>query len=140
MWQRLKQLWRRPQTPLTLGQRGELAAERFLKKLGYKIIVRGDRTALGEIDIVAVDGRTVVFVEVKTRQSHEFGHPLEAVDQHKQEKLTRLGLAYLKRHGLLECSARFDVVAVTWPGASEEPRIEHFIDAFPPTDKLQMFS
>ena len=87
----------------TLGQRGERAAARYLRSRGYKIVAAGDRTMLGELDLVAVDGRTVVFVEVKTRESHEAGHPVEAVDADKQARLTRLALAYLKRHDLLEC-------------------------------------
>src|SRR6478752_2733026 len=100
-----------------LGRRGEAAAERYLRKLGYIIVARGHRDRIGEIDLVAVDGRTVVFIEVKTRTSQDAGHPAEAVDENKQRKLTKLALAYLKRHDLLECSARFDVVAITWPDA-----------------------
>ena len=97
-------------------------------------------TLLGEFDLVAVDGRTVVFVEVKTRESHEAGHPVEAVDADKQARLTRLALAYLKRHDLLECPARFDVVAITWPERAGKPQIEHFANAFEPTGRGQMFS
>ena len=74
----------------------------YLRRLGYKIVARRERGRLGELDLVAVDGRTVVFVEVKTRRSHDAGHPAEAVDPEKQRRLTRLALAYLKRHGLLE--------------------------------------
>jgi putative endonuclease len=103
--------WLRPAR--TLGQRGEAAAARFLRGRGYRIVARTDRGRLGEIDLVAIDGRTVVFVEVKTRRSHEAGHPADAVDAKKQQRLTRLALTYLKRHDLLECAARFDVVAVT---------------------------
>jgi putative endonuclease len=103
--------------------------------LGYKIVARGQRDALGELDIVAVDmrdprGPTVVFVEVKTRTSHEAGHPVEAVDRDKQRRLTRLAMAYLKRHGLLNHPARFDIVAVTWPQDQTKPTIEHFKNAF----------
>ncbi|MCE9557240.1 MAG: YraN family protein [Planctomycetes bacterium] len=124
--------WRRPQT---LGQRGEAAAARFLKRLGYRIIERGARRRFGEIDLVMVDprgsaGRTVVFVEVKTRASHDRGHPSEAVDDRKQRKLSLVALAYLKGHGLLECPARFDVVAVTWPADAKKPVIEHYKNAF----------
>jgi len=125
--------------PAALGQRGELAAERFLKKLGYKIVARGESSRLGELDLVAVDGRTVVFVEVKTRREDLSGSPAEAVDERKQAKLTRLALAYLKRHGLLEYSARFDVVAVTWPDDAKVPKIEHLVNAFPATGVGQMF-
>jgi putative endonuclease len=98
------------------------------------------RSRLGELDLVAVDGRTVVFVEVKTRHSHDAGHPAEAVDAHKQQRLTRAALAYLKRHGLLECPSRFDVVAVTWTDAAKKPTIEHFQNAFEAVGQGQMFS
>jgi putative endonuclease len=126
--------------PATLGQRGERAAERYLRRLGYIIVARGRRDRLGEIDLVAVDGRTVVFVEVKTRRSHDAGHPAEAVDEDKQRRLTRLALAFLKRHGLLEHRARFDIVAVTWPDNARRPIIEHIQNAFEPSDRGQMFS
>ena len=123
-----------------LGQRGEAAAARYLVRRGYKIAARGHRTKLGELDLVAVDGRTVVFVEVKTRQSDEKVHPAEAVDAAKQRRLTRLALAFLKRHGLLEYPARFDVVAVTWPAGQRRPTIEHIKNAFEATGRWQFYS
>jgi len=122
--------WRRAFVPKPLAIRGERAAARHLRRLGYKIVARGDRSQLGEIDLVAVDGATIVFVEVKTRDSADAGHPSEAVDSAKQRRLTRLALAYVKRHRLLECPARFDVVAVTWPAGQRRPTIEHFKNAF----------
>src|SRR5436190_20007143 len=125
--------------PKSLGQRGEEAAAKFLRKLGYIIVARGHRDRIGEIDLIAVDGRTVVFVEVKTRTSQDAGHPADAVDEDKQRQLTRLALAYMKRHDLLECSARFDVVAVTWP-ARGKPTIEHFKSAFEATGFDGLFS
>ncbi|HVX11278.1 MAG TPA: YraN family protein [Pirellulales bacterium] len=124
----------------TLGQRGETAAAKYLRRRGYVIVARGSRGALGELDLVAVDGRTIVFVEVKTRHSHDAGHPAEAVDDDKQRKLTRLAVAYLRRHGLLEYAARFDVVAVTWPAGRGKPTIEHFPRAFTAVGYDGMFS
>ncbi len=126
--------------PRSLGQRGEDAAAKFLRKLGYIIVARGHRDRIGEIDLVAVDGRTVVFVEVKTRTSQDAGHPADAVDDDKQRRLTRLALAYLKRYDLLECSARFDIVAITWPDLKSKPKIEHFKNAFEPIGVQGMFS
>jgi putative endonuclease len=123
-----------------LGRRGEDAAARFILGLGYTIVARGHRDNIGEIDLVAVDGRTVVFIEVKTRTSHEAGHPADAVDEAKQRRLTRLALSYMKRHDLLECSARFDVIAVTWPPGRGRPTIEHFKSAFEPVGFDGMFS
>jgi putative endonuclease len=122
-----------PFRPGTLGERGEAIAARYLRRRGYRIVGRGVRTGLGELDLVAVDGRTVVFVEVKTRQSGQQGHPAEAVDLAKQRRLTVLATAYLKRHGLLNQSARFDVVAVTWPGG-RRPQVEHIRGAFDAVD------
>ena len=117
-----------PEKPL--GRRGEAAAARYLKRLGYKVVARGDRSIGGELDLVAVDGRTIVFVEVKTRRSQEPGRPAEAVDGVKQRRLARAAEVFLKRRGLLEYPARFDVVAVTWAEDRRRPAIEHFKDAF----------
>ncbi|HEY2892752.1 MAG TPA: YraN family protein [Pirellulales bacterium] len=134
---RLQVAWRRYQS---LGARGERAAEKYLKRLGYKIVARRDRGRLGELDLVAVDGRTLVFVEVKTRISHSAGHPAEAVGPDKQARRTRLALAYLKRHDLLEHPARFDVVAITWPKVARRPTIDHRQNAFEAVGRGQMFS
>ncbi len=134
---RVRAAWRRY---MSLGQRGERAADHYLRRQGYKIVGRRERTALGELDLVAVDGRTVVFIEVKTRRSHDTGHPAEAVGPDKQQRLTRLALAYLKRHDLLECSARFDVLAITWPDGARHPTIEHIKNAFDAVGRGQMFS
>ena len=134
---RVRVAWRRYQS---LGRRGERAAERFLRRLGYKIVARRERGRMGELDLVAVDGRTIVFVEVKTRTSHKAGHPAEAVGPDKQLRLTRLALAYLKRHELLEHAARFDVLAVTWPAGAKKPKIDHIKNAFEAVGRGQMFS
>jgi putative endonuclease len=123
-----------------LGRRGERAAVTFLKRQRYTIIHRGYRILGGELDIVAVEGRTVVFVEVKTRVSHDAGHPAEAVDPHKQRQLTQLALAYLRRYHLLDYSARFDVIAITWPANQKKPTIEHIKNAFESPGQGQMFS
>jgi putative endonuclease len=136
---RLTAWWTNRFRPVSLGKRGERSAERYLKRLGYRIVRRGERTSAGEIDLVAVDGRVVVFVEVKTRASHDAGHPAEAVDRHKQQRLTRLALTFLKQHDLLEHAARFDVVAITWPVGARRPVIEHYKNAFEPTGRGQMF-
>jgi putative endonuclease len=123
-------LWLSLDRRLPLGRRGENAAARFLRRLGYIVVARGQRDPLGELDLVAVDGRTIVFLEVKTRSSDDAGHPADAVDADKQRRMTRLALSYLKRHDLLECKSRFDVVAITWPAGDKRPVIEHFKDAF----------
>ena len=126
--------------PKSLGRRGEDAAAQYVRRLGYKIVARGERDRLGELDLVAVDRPTVVFVEVRTRTSQTAGHPVETVDTDKQRRLTRLALGYLKRHGLLEYSARFDIVAITWPAGQRQPVIEHFKNAFECVGPQGMFS
>ena len=132
--------WRRLRGPQTLGARGERAAARFLKRRGYKIVAHGERSRFGELDLVAIERETIVFVEVKTRISHIAGHPTEAIGPEKRRKLTQLALVFLKRHDLLEYRARFDVVAITWPKDARRPVIEHFENAFEPVGEGQMFS
>ncbi len=132
--------WFRAAPPVSFGKRGEQAAERYLRRRGYKILRRGHRSKPGELDLVALDGRTVVFVEVKARRSDEAGHPAEAVDARKQRRLTRLAVTFLKQHGLLEEPARFDVVAVTWPEGARRPTIEHFENAFDAVGRSEFYS
>jgi len=98
---------------LSLGRRGEDLCEEFLKRKGYRIAERNYRCRMGEIDIVAMDGDTVCFVEVKTRRTPKFGLPQEAVTFRKREKLMRLALLYMKKKKLEGKSMRFDVVAVS---------------------------
>ncbi len=124
----------------SLGERGERLAAKYLRGLGYKILARQFKSRFGELDIIALDGDTVVLVEVKTRSSDSAGQPVEAVTAAKQAQLTRLALAFLKQHHLLESRARFDVVAITWPEESSDPQVEHFINAFPAVGQGQMFS
>lgn len=136
LWQRLRSLW-----PVkSLGNRGESAAAAYLRGKGYKILARHYDSPLGEIDIIAVDGRTVVFVEVKTRTTADAGHPTEAVDELKQRRMTQSAIAYLKSKRLLNYPARFDVVSVLWPAGTRRPTIEHFPDAFAATGKGQFFN
>ncbi len=124
----------------SLGSRGEDAAAGFLKRQGFRIIERRYDSPLGEIDIIAVDGRTIVFVEVKTRTSGAAGHPTEAIGPTKQRRMTQAALAYLKAKRLLRNSARFDVVAVKWPSEASRPVIEHYKNAFAPSGAGQFYS
>ena len=91
-----------------LGSEGEDLAVRFLQKKGYRIVARNYKTPVGEIDIIARDGDTIVFIEVKTRTDISFGYPFEAVNKRKRQKLKNLALLYLKRQGK-ESPVRFDV-------------------------------
>ena len=101
-----------------------------------KVLVRGYRTSQGEVDLICRDGNQVVFVEVKSRKQ---GHPAEAVNLSKQRKLTLTAVHFLKRYQLLESPARFDVVAITWPEGDSPRLIEHFINAFDPVGRWQLF-
>lgn len=122
-----------------LGDKGERLAVRHLKRQGYRILARQSRNRIGELDVVALDGECIVFVEVKTRSSQAAGHPSEAVTFAKQRQLTRVALAWLKARGLLERRARFDVIAITWSEGGE-PVVEHYRNAFEPVGRGQMFS
>jgi putative endonuclease len=94
------------------GEAGEALAARLLRKKGYKIVATNYRTQLGEIDIIARDGDTLVFVEVKARQSDRFGAPKWAVTPAKQRKISMVALYYLKTTGQSDAKARFDVVSI----------------------------
>jgi len=94
------------------GKRGEDLAAAHLQKLGYQIVAKNYRCIFGEVDIIARDGDTLVFVEVKSRKTEAFGEPQEAVGLEKQKKLSRISLHYLQQKGLDSCCARFDVVAI----------------------------
>lgn len=125
---------------LFLGDRGEREAVRFLKKQGLRILDRQHRNVFGEVDIIAMDGRQIVFVEVKTRSSAEQGQPFEAVDLRKQRRLTQVALAWLKKKRRLAEPARFDVISILWPEESGSPQIQHFRNAFEPVGNGQFFS
>jgi putative endonuclease len=100
------------QARLSTGKQGEDLAVQYLREKGYRIVERNFRCPFGEMDIVARQGDVLVFVEVRSRRSEGFGDPVESVGLIKQRKLSRIALAYLQRHNLLDCKARFDVVGV----------------------------
>lgn len=95
-----------------LGRAGEEKAAQHLRANGLILVARNWRCRLGELDLVALDGPQVVFVEVKTRTGHAYGAPAEAVDGRKQARLARLANAFLQERGWWERPVRFDVVAV----------------------------
>jgi len=116
-----------------LGRRGEEVAARYLQARGYRIIARNLRTRLGELDLVALDGEAVVFVEVKTRRTDRAGGGAEAVDAAKRRRLLRLARAFVAARGLADRPCRFDVVALAVrPGRA---RIEVVRDAFGEGDR-----
>jgi putative endonuclease len=110
------------------GRRGEDLAAAYLQERGYRIVARNYRCLFGEADIIARDGETLVFVEVKSRKSETFGHPQEAVGIAKQKKLSRISLCYIQEKRLEICEARFDVIAVKL--SPEGARIDLIPNAF----------
>ena len=110
------------------GEKGESLATWFLKKNGYKIVEQNYRNQLGEIDIIAKDKKTLVFVEVKSRRSTRFGNPKWAVTPKKQRKISTVALYYLKTTNQMDAKARFDVVAIT--SNRDQPQIEIVKNAF----------
>ncbi len=119
-----------PPEHLRRGASGERLACRFLRRNGYKILYRNFKgRSGGEIDIVCRDNDTLVFVEVKTRTSEEFGRPLEAVDRQKQRQISRGGLAWLRMLDNPDILFRFDVVEVIMTDDAK-PRLELIQNAF----------
>ncbi|UCE51582.1 MAG: YraN family protein [Desulfobacterales bacterium] len=110
------------------GEKGESIAVRYLKKKGYKILEKNYRTKLGEIDIIAKDKDTIVFVEVKSRRSWQFGNPKGAVTPAKQRKISKVALYYLKTNDRSNAKARFDVVTIT--ATRDKSKIEIIKNAF----------
>lgn len=113
---------------IAFGKRGEIEAARVLKKNGYKIIEKNYRCRFGEIDIIAKDGETIVFVEVKTRGSENYGRPEASVDARKQKHMIAASMTYLSEKGITDNLARFDVVSVSSEGNNF--RSEIIKDAF----------
>lgn len=107
-----------------LGTRGEDMAAAHLEVLGYTIVERNVRTRYGEMDIVARDGETMVFVEVRTRRSASFGTPEESITPRKRQRLAQLALAYVQERELGEQAWRIDVVAIALGGT--EPEVRHY--------------
>ena len=113
------------------GDAGERAAVRYLKRSGYRIICRNFENRFGEIDIIAFDANTLVFIEVKTRRTMQRGTPVEAVDSRKQQQILKTAQSYLKQRQLYYTSVRYDIIGVLWPDNETEPEITHLRAAFP---------
>ena len=118
-----------------LGIVGEELAARELASRGYAILERRYRTRFGEIDIVAEDGETLVFVEVRARATEEFGRAADSVDDRKKRKVTAMAVEYLARHHVTNRPCRFDVVAVD-DALSPSPEITVFPNAFDAAEDL----
>jgi putative endonuclease len=116
-------------TSRALGRAGEDLACAHLERRGYEILARGFSLFRGEIDIVARDGETLVFVEVKARADASHGRPEESVTPAKQRQIRRIAQGYLVTHPAPGVACRFDVIAILYHGP-DDYRLEHFVDAF----------
>jgi len=126
--------WRR-----WFGTRSERTAARYLRRQGYRILARNYTCPQGELDLVALDGTCVVFVEVRSTGGDDVSRPATSVDLAKQRRLTDLAVHYLREHRLLNQAARFDVVALSWPPDRREPSITHYRNAFEAVGRFQMY-
>ena len=127
----------------SVGAYGERIAAVFLERQGYIILERSYSQKSGEIDVIAVwQRKVVVFVEVKTWAVllDDSGGPSDAVDDKKQERISKTAMIYMKRHRLLESSGRADVIAIILGRVPGRPSIRHFENAFEAVGNFQMFS
>ena len=121
-------LWRRQR-----GQQGEQIAADYLRQQGYRIQQQNYRCRRGEIDIIAWDSATLVFVEVKTKSHAAFGVPQAMVHRRKQRTIARVAMTYVQQYRVQDTALRFDVVAITFP-VGGLPEVTHAPGAFsPPT-------
>lgn len=114
---------------ITLGERGEAIAVAYLKGQKFIIVERNFRCKCGEVDIIARDGRSLVFVEVKTRRTLSFGPPQLAVTPFKQRQISKTALTWLAKKKLPDANARFDVIAIILRD-HQVPEIDHIRNAF----------
>jgi putative endonuclease len=120
-WNWLRRLATNPTPRMVLGERGEDCAARFLRRRGYKILVRRFQSRGGEIDVVARHKECLVFIEVKTRETEDFGAPSEAVNREKQRNVSKAALDYLRLLGNPEIRWRFDIVEVVQGDGAGKP-------------------
>ena len=123
-------LWKRAIAVARLGRAGECRAVWFYRLRGYRIVARNVRLPAGEIDLVARRGRTLVIVEVKTRQSLAAGEGHDAVHREKRLRLIRLADQYVASTRMRDIGIRYDVLSLFWNGRRFV--VSHFADAFHP--------
>lgn len=112
---------------LDIGNKGEALAKEYLLKKGYQVLEENWRFSRAEVDLIAMDGQALVFIEVKTRSTDFFGAPELAVDHKKQNLLSDAANVYMQQINH-EWEIRFDIIAIVL--GDEDPKIEHFKDAF----------
>jgi putative endonuclease len=125
--------WRR-----WFGRRSERAAGRFLRSLGYRILAANVADPAGELDLIALDGQTLVIVEVRSTAGDNLDRTTASVDYRKQKKITDAATRFLARKRLLEgVNVRYDVLILGWPPGAKEPVIRHYRNAFEAIGRFQ---
>ncbi len=130
---RLRDWWEKRKRPLAAHERGKLAereASLYLRRRGYRIIAQNLKLKVGEIDLVAMKGDLIVFVEVKARSSDEFGTPVEGLLPRQQQRIRKAAEIFLAKRGWSGRDRRFDLIAVDLDEQGQIKRIEHIPDAF----------
>jgi putative endonuclease len=122
----------------SLGRKGERAAERYLRRLGCKIVTRNYKCPLGELDLVVLDKDTVVFAEVKTRRGDDHAEPHESVTWQQQQRIHRAAQHFLAFTRSQHRACRFDVVAVSLDDAGKMA-CEHYPGAFEPSSEIRYY-
>ncbi|HOV78583.1 MAG TPA: YraN family protein [Bacillota bacterium] len=112
------------------GAKGEEVAAEYLERNGYRLLSKNYSCRFGEIDMVAMDRETLVFVEVRSCSGEKYGPPEESITRRKQLKLRQLAWHYLKAEGKTGSSCRFDVISVLFGGNGDVKRLEHIENAF----------
>jgi len=123
---RVRQWWRQ-----WFGSRAESWVAKYLRRLGWRVVGQNERVhGVGEIDLLGLDGQTIVVVEVRSSASQSFEELAASIDVAKQRRLSRAALYFLRRRRLLDIAVRFDVLLLRWPETAATPEVVHHRDAF----------
>ncbi len=114
---------------LRVGKEGEEFAYNIVKRMGYKILEKNYRCSIGEVDLIALDGDVLVFIEIKTRR-HSIGYAKEAVNRKKRKKLLLVASYYMKKKKLYNRKVRFDVIAIQVDSKGKQTKFELIKNAF----------
>ena len=128
-------IWRR-----WFGRRAERFVAKYFRRQGCRILGCNLDDRLGEIDLLALDGQTIVVVEVRSSETKTFDELAATVNHDKQRRLTDATLRFVQRRKLWNVGVRFDVIALRWPAGAREPEVRHYRHAFQSVGKYQFHS
>jgi putative endonuclease len=128
-------IWRR-----WFGHRAERFTAKYLRRQGCRILGRNVDDRLGEIDLLALEGQTILVVEVRSSEAKTFDELAATVNPEKQRRLTAATLRFVQRRKLRNVGVRFDVIALRWPAGAREPEVRHYRHAFQSVGKSQFHS